>query len=81
MNRLPFAHPRQDPVGAHSRGHTAGEVMSRSFVAVTQDVLLSEAIARMLRGGEKVLAVTDGDGRFVGMVDRADLLHGLLPRA
>jgi CBS domain-containing protein len=79
MRRLPFVHSRDDPAGAHSRGQTAGEVMSRSFVAVTQGVLLSEAIARMLRAGQKVLAVTDGDGRLVGMVDRADLLHGLLP--
>ena len=37
------------------------------------------AIATMLRGDQKVLAVTDGDGRLVGMVDRADLLHGLMP--
>ncbi len=79
MKRLPFVHPKQDTVGAHSRGHSAGGVMSRSFAAVTQDVLLSAAIARMLREGQKVLAVTDAGGRLVGMVDRADLLHGLLP--
>jgi CBS domain-containing protein len=33
----------------------------------------------MLRGYHKVLAVTDASGRLVGIVDRADLLHGLLP--
>jgi CBS-domain-containing membrane protein len=33
----------------------------------------------MLSGNHKVLAVTDAAGRLVGMVDRADLLHGLLP--
>jgi CBS domain-containing protein len=32
----------------------------------------------MLRGEHKVLAVTDADGRVVGIVDRADLLHGLV---
>jgi CBS domain-containing protein len=33
----------------------------------------------MLMGSHKVLAVTDREGRLVGMVDRADLLHGLVP--
>jgi predicted transcriptional regulator len=44
------------------------------------DVLLSEAIAGMLRGEDEVLAVTDAEGRVVGIVDRADLLHGLTGR-
>ena len=81
MKRIPFVHPKQDQVSTHSRARTAGEVMSRSFVAVTENVLLSEAIARMLREGQKVLAVTDEAGRLVGIVDRADLLHGLIPKA
>jgi CBS-domain-containing membrane protein len=33
----------------------------------------------MLRNDQKVLAVTDAEGRLVGMVDRADLLHALAP--
>lgn len=79
MGRLPFVHPREDAVGAHSRGHTAGDVMTRSFASVCEDVLLSEAIAKMLKEGQKVIAVTDQGGHLVGMVDRADLLHGLIP--
>lgn len=79
MSRLPFVHPREEPVGAHSRGRTATDVMTRSFAQVGEDVLLSQAIARMLREGQKVLAVTDSAGRLVGIVDRADLLHGLIP--
>jgi CBS domain-containing protein/PII-like signaling protein len=79
MNRLPFVHPKDDPVGSHARGRTAGEVMTRKFAKVREDVLLSEAIALMLREGQKVLAVTDQNGHLVGMVDRADLLHGLIP--
>lgn len=78
MNRLPFAHPSEEPVGAHARGRTAGAVMTRSFAEVREDVLLSEAIGTMLRGNQKVLAVTNVSGRLVGMVDRADLLRGLL---
>jgi len=81
MNRLPFVHPKEEPVGAHSRGHTAADVMTHSFTQVGEDVLLSQAIGRMLREGQKVLAVTDSAGRLVGIVDRADLLHGLIPVA
>lgn len=79
MSRLPFVHPKDEPIGAHARGHAAADVMTRSFAQVGEEVLLSQAIARMLRDGQKVLAVTDGAGRLVGMVDRADLLHGLIP--
>lgn len=81
MGRLPFVHPKEEPVGSHARGHTAGDVMTRAFARVDEDVLLSQAIAMMLREGQKVLAVTDRGGHLVGMVDRADLLHGLIPPA
>jgi CBS domain-containing protein/PII-like signaling protein len=78
MQRLPFAHAREDAVGAHARGRTAGDVMTRSFARAPEGALLSEAIANMLRDGQKMLAVTDADGRLVGVVDRADLLRGLV---
>ncbi|HTP28843.1 MAG TPA: hypothetical protein VMK12_24685 [Anaeromyxobacteraceae bacterium] len=32
----------------------------------------------MLEGSHKVLAVVDGERRLVGVVDRADLLRGLV---
>jgi CBS domain-containing protein len=77
MHRLPFGHrPDED---AHTRGRHAADVMTRELATVREDVLLSDAIATMLRGNEKVLAVTDASGKLVGMVDRADLLHGLTP--
>ncbi|HTP29457.1 MAG TPA: CBS domain-containing protein, partial [Anaeromyxobacteraceae bacterium] len=79
MSRLPFVHPKEDPVGSHARGRTAGDVMTRKFAKVREEVLLSEAIGLMLREGQKVLAVTDENDHLVGMVDRADLLHGLIP--
>ncbi len=82
MHRLPFSHPRADEASAeqHARARRAADLMSRDVPTATEDTLLSEATARMLRGDHKVLGVTDKDGRLVGMVDRADLLHGLVPR-
>ncbi|HET9596039.1 MAG TPA: DUF190 domain-containing protein [Anaeromyxobacteraceae bacterium] len=80
MQRLPFRHPREEPAAAHARARTAAEVMTGEVATAREDAPLSEAVAAMLGGGHKVLAVTDGEGRVVGMVDRADLLHGLIPR-
>jgi CBS domain-containing protein len=81
MHRLPFGHGKSgESTAAHTRGRHAADVMTRDLATVQDDVLLSEAIATMLRGEQKVLAVTDADGRLAGIVDRADLLHGLLPR-
>lgn len=77
MQRLPFAHPKAEPAAAHVRGRTAADLMTQAFASVGEDVLLSTAIAAMLRGNHKVLAVTDDAERLVGVVDRADLLHGL----
>ncbi len=76
MARLPWAH-HEGPVAAPA-GHAASDFMTRDVPQVREDVLLSEAIAAMLRERHKVLAVVDGQGRLAGVVDRADLLHGLL---
>ncbi len=81
MHRLPFGHPKGEEATAerHARARRAADLMSRDVATASEDTLLSEAITSMLKGSHKVLAVTDGDGRLVGMVDRADLLHGLVP--
>ncbi len=81
MHRLPFAHPRDEDRSAeqHARARRASDLMRSDIPTVTEDTLLADAIAKMLQGSRKVLAVTDADGRLVGIVDRADLLHGLLP--
>ena len=83
MHRLPFAHPSNEEAAAekHARARRASDLMVRNVPTATEDTLLSEAFARMLRGNSKLLGVTDASGRLVGMVDRADLLHGLVPRA
>jgi len=74
VRRLPFTRPREEP----TRGRTAADLMSSTFARVEEGALLSEAIGRMLHEGQKVVAVTDAAGRLVGMVDRADLLRGLV---
>lgn len=80
MERLPFGRGKDaESIAAHTRGRTAADVMTRRVATLGEDALLSEAVAAMLRGESKVLAVTDREGRLVGIVDRADLLHGLLP--
>jgi CBS domain-containing protein len=82
MHRLPFAHSTPDEAAAekHARARRAADLMTDDFATATEDTLLSEGIARMLKGNYKVLAVTDLGGHLVGMVDRADLLHGLVSR-
>lgn len=78
VERLPFGRGRgEESLAAHTRGTTAAEVMGSGVAIVREETLLSGAIATMLSGGHKVLAVVHADGRLVGIVDRADLLHGL----
>jgi CBS domain-containing protein len=81
MHRLPFVHPTpQDRTAEqHARARRASDLMDPDVAMASEDTLLSVATATMLRGDHKVLAVTDASGRLVGMVDRADLLHGLVP--
>jgi CBS domain-containing protein len=81
MYRLPFAHPTaaERMAEQHSRARRAADLMTPAVATATEDTLLSKAAALMLQGQHKVLAVTDASGRLKGMVDRADLLHGLLP--
>jgi PII-like signaling protein/CBS-domain-containing membrane protein len=80
VHRLPFVHP--SPAGAaaeqHAQARTAGDLMVREVPAVPEETPVAMAIQRMLRGNHKVLAVTDAAGRLAGIVDRADLLRGLL---
>jgi CBS domain-containing protein len=80
VERLPFALGAGEPPGrGHAHGRTAADVMTRDVATVPEDALLSHATALMLEGDRKVLAVVDAAGRLTGIVDRADLLHGLLP--
>jgi CBS domain-containing protein len=81
MSRLPFASTEERTLEKHSHARTAADLMSREVASVKEDVPVASALATMLRGNHKVLAVVDADGRLVGMVDRADLLHGMVQRS
>lgn len=81
-HRLPFRHVDPETASAerHARASTARDLMRKDVGIAGEETLLSEAIALMLHGKHEVLAIADPAGRLVGLVDRADLLHGLVPR-
>ncbi len=82
MHRLPFMHPNPEELRAeqHATARTAAGLMSTDVATARQGAPLREAIATMLRGTHKLVAVVDGDSRLVGVVDRADILRGLVQR-
>lgn len=45
---------------------------------VEGNALIRDAIAAMLGGEHKIVAVVDAEKCLVGVIDRADLLHGLV---
>ncbi len=79
IHRLPFVHPKPEELQAeqHARARTAADLMIETAV-VAEDAPIREAIAAMLGGRHKIVAVVDSQKRLVGVLDRADLLHGLL---
>jgi sulfate permease, SulP family len=66
-----------DPAARHAQARRASELMTTDVPAVTPETPLTQAIASMLEADRKILAVVDGEGRLVGVVDRADLLRGI----
>jgi CBS domain-containing protein len=67
-----------DPAAArHAQARRASELMTTDVPVVTPETPLTQAIATMLEADRKILAVVDGAGRLVGVVDRADLLRGI----
>jgi CBS domain-containing protein len=83
MHRLPFGHPTAEERAAesHARARRAADLMTTDVPTAREDALLSAAIGIMLKGGHKVLAVIEEGKRLVGIVDRADLLRGLVPES
>lgn len=79
MHRLPFSHPKPAEVEAehHAHAHIAGDLMQANVATASADTPLRDAIALMLAGSRKVIAVVDGENRLLGLVDRADILRGL----
>jgi CBS domain-containing protein len=79
IHRLPFGHPNPSDTRAekHATARVAADLMIETAVT-REDAPLREAIASMLSGQHKSVAVVDADNRLVGCLDRADLLLGLL---
>jgi CBS domain-containing protein len=79
IQRMPFVHPKPEEMQAeqHAKARTAADLMIETAV-VAEDAPIREAIAAMLGGKHKIVAVIDADKRLVGVLDRADLLHGLV---
>lgn len=61
--------------GVAAGSATARDVMRPHLPTLPADATLAEAARLMATHRWKVLAVVDGDGRLLGVVDRADLLH------
>ncbi|WP_119419729.1 CBS domain-containing protein [Desertibaculum subflavum] len=62
-----------------SHGGCAGDVMTRSIVFVTEETSLEEIAGLLEKHRIKRVPVLR-DGKLVGIVSRADLLHGLVAR-
>jgi CBS domain-containing protein/PII-like signaling protein len=79
VHRLPFVHPKPEELQSeqHAKARTAADLMVETTV-VAENAPLREAIAAMLGGKHKIVAVVDAEKRLVGVLDRADLLHGLV---
>jgi CBS domain-containing protein len=79
VHRLPFVHPKPEALAAeqHAKARTAADLMVPT-PSVVETAPIREAIAAMLGGSHKTIAVLDAEQRLVGVLDRADLLHGLV---
>jgi CBS domain-containing protein len=75
---LAFWTPANERAAAYLKGHgqTAREVMTRNVVTVTEDTPLGE-IAELLEARRIKRVPVVRDERLVGIVSRANLLHGL----
>lgn len=54
---------------------TAGAIMKTDLVTIGEDAALDEAMALMVEHGLKRLPVLDADGRYRGMISRAEILR------
>lgn len=79
VRRLPFGKAEREAVERHADARTAADLMEE-VPRARADMPVRDAIALVLRGSHKLLAVVDADGRLQGVLDRADLLRGLLAR-
>ena len=80
MHRLPFAHVPKTELEAeqHARGKKAADLMVTEVAVAREDQLLRDALAPMRKAPHKLVAVVDAERRLVGVLDRADILRGLI---
>jgi len=80
MHRLPFLRQTADETAAehHAEARAAQDLMSTDVLTAAEETPLRQAIAAMLRGRHKLTAVVDREQRLVGVVDRFDVLRGLI---
>lgn len=62
---------RRPPAGEQ----TAGRLVGAAPLILRPHATIAEAARQMVEGRHKVVCVVDDDGRLLGIVDRADLLH------
>ena len=74
---LPFARAERQSAERRAGARTAAELMTPVPQART-DRALRDALGLVLPGAHKQLAVVDAEGRLAGVLDRADILRGLL---
>ena len=64
--------------GRSVRGRvTAGEIVSRRALSGDRDMPIADAARLMVEQARRTLLVVDAEGRFLGIVDRADVLQAV----
>lgn len=77
LQGLPFGHRDRELAERRASARTAAEMMT-PVPCLAPELPLAQAIARILPGAYKLVAVVDADGRLLGAIDRADVLRGLV---
>ena len=77
VDRLGFGHAARDAAERRAAARTAGE-LAIDVPTAPAELPLRDAIALVLSGAHRLLAIVDADGRLAGALDRADILRGLL---
>jgi CBS domain-containing protein len=77
VRRLPFGHADRVESERHATARRAEDLMAE-VPRARAETPLRDAITLVLGGAHKLLAVVDAEGRLEGVLDRADLLRGLL---
>jgi CBS-domain-containing membrane protein len=77
VDGLAFGRAARDATERHVTARTAGE-LAVEIATAPAGMPLRDAIALVLSGPHRLVAIVDGDGRLTGALDRTDILRGLL---